>query len=114
VGFRDLPDGFAESTAENCRMQTTTIFLHQASDAEDSYALSLPGDAPGSWRAEKGFGSKFNQVWTLDLQTAEAPLVQAVDWDVVLARAIEAYSLNDPVITNYSWPLVARESRGTN
>jgi hypothetical protein len=109
-----LPDGIRKLAAENCGMQTTTVFLHEASDAEDSYALSLPGDAPGSWRAEKGFGGKFRQVWTLDLQTAEAPSLQAVDWDAVLARAIEAYSMNDPVITNHVWPLVETESRGTN
>jgi hypothetical protein len=94
-------------------MQTTTIYLHEAKDAEDSYALSLPGDADGVWRAEKGFGGKFRKVWTLEFQTAEAPSVQAVDWDAVLVRAVEAYSMNDPVITNYIWPLLEKESRRT-
>jgi hypothetical protein len=94
-------------------MQTTTVYLHQAEDAEDGYALSLPGDADESWRAEKGFGQKFRRVWTLEFHTAEPPSLQAIDWDAVLTRAIEAYSLNDPVITNYTWPLLAKESRGT-
>jgi hypothetical protein len=92
---------------------TTTVFLHEAEDAEDSYAISLAGDTPGLWRAEKGFGGKFKQVWSIDFQSAEPPSVLAIDWDQVLMRAIDAYSMNDPVITNYTWPLLAPECRNT-
>jgi len=91
----------------------TTVFLHEAKDAANSYALSLAGDSPGAWRAEKGFGQRFEQVWSIDFETAEAPSLQAVDWDEVLMRAIEAYSMNDPVITNYDWPKLAASCRGT-
>jgi hypothetical protein len=28
-----------------------------------------------------------------------------LDWDAVLVRLIEAYDLNDPVITDFEWPL---------
>lgn len=89
----------------------TTVFLHQAADAEDSYAISLPGDARASWRAQKGFGQDFRKVWTIEFQSAHAPSIQATDWDQVLLRAIEAYTMNDPILTNYSWPSLDRHSR---
>lgn len=81
-----------------------TVFLHQAADAEDSYAISLPGDAKGKWRAEKGFGQKFAQVWTVEFHSGQPPSLPVTDWDQVLTRAIEAYTMNDPVIMNYEWP----------
>ena len=89
----------------------TTVFLHQAADAEDSYAIALPGAARGSWRAQKGFGSDFKKVWTIDFQSAQPPSIQAIDWDQVLLRAIEAYTMNDPIITNFTWPALDRDSR---
>ena len=85
----------------------TTIFLHEAEDGENSYALSLPGDAEGAWRAQQGYGGKFKQVWSVDFVAGEAPSDRGVDWDQVLTRAIEAYSMSDPVITNYRWPMLA-------
>jgi hypothetical protein len=91
----------------------TTVFLHQAADAEDSFAIALPGDTRGGWRAQKGFGSNFKKVWTIELQSAEPPSIQAIDWDQVLLRAIEAYTMNDPIITNFAWPLLDRESRAS-
>jgi hypothetical protein len=94
-------------------MHTSTVFLHEAGDAVDAYALALPGDVAGSWRAQKGFGGKFHRVWTLDLQSDEPLPIQAVDWDAVLVRAIEAYNMRDPVITNFEWPLLGAASRGT-
>ena len=106
------PDGLLRSVARSCRMQTT-VFLHQAADAEDSFAIALPRDTRGSWRAQKGFGSDFKKVWTIDLQSAETPPIQAIDWDQVLMRAIEAYTMNDPIITNFTWPLLDRASRAS-
>ena len=92
------------------RMQTT-VFLHQAADAEDSYAISLPGDSRQSWRAQKGFGQDFKKVWTIEFQSGAASSIQATDWDQVLVRAIEAYTMNDPIITNYTWPSLGHQSR---
>lgn len=92
-------------------LMQTTVFLYQAADADDSYAISLPGDARAKWRAEKGFGQKFKQVWTIEFQTAEPPSLNAIDWDQVLNRAIEAYTMNDPIITNYTWPTFDMEHR---
>lgn len=92
----------------------TTVFLHQAADAEDSYAIALPGDNRGGWRAQKGFGSDFRKVWTIEFQSAQPPSIQAIDWDQVLLRAIEAYAMNDPIITNFTWPALDRESRASS
>ena len=89
----------------------TTVFLHQAADAEDSFAIALPGDHQGSWRAQKGFGSDFRKVWTIEFQSAHSPSIHSTDWDQVLLRAIEAYTMNDPIITNFKWPSLARDSR---
>ena len=89
----------------------TTVFLHQAADAEDSYAISLPGDNRTTWRAQKGFGQDFRKVWIIEFQSAHAPTIQATDWDQVLLRAIEAYTMNDPIITNFTWPSLAHDSR---
>ena len=89
----------------------TTVFLHQAADADDSFAISLPGDQPRRWRAQKGFGSDFKNVWTVEFQSSQPPSIQATDWDEVLLRTIEAYTMNDPIITNFTWPSLARDSR---
>ena len=89
----------------------TTVFLYEAADAEDSFAIALLGDTRGSWRAQKGFGSNFKKVWTIEFQSAKPPSIQAIDWDQVLLRSIEAYTMNDPIITNFAWPVLDRESR---
>lgn len=91
----------------------TTVFLHQAADAEDSYAISLPGDPKGNWRAQKGFGANFKKVWTIDFQSATPPSIQAIDWDQVLLRSIEGFTMNDPIITNFEWPSLDRHSRSS-
>ena len=88
-------------------METRTIHLYQAADAEDSFALAVEGDNPGSWRAARGFGQRFEKVWSVELQSKESPNISDIlftDWDAVLERAIEAYDLNDPVIVDFDWP----------
>ena len=85
-------------------MESVNVHLHEAKDAEDSYALSVNGEA-GRWRAERGYGSAFDEVWTVELQSDDRPELQDIDWDAVLERVIEAYDLNDPVITDFAWPL---------
>ena len=86
-------------------MDSTNILLLKASDAEDSYALAAEGDGQGVWRAQRGYGSVFENVWTVELQSEGRPELRQVDWDAVLERAVEAYDLNDPVIANFEWPL---------
>jgi hypothetical protein len=86
-------------------MNSTNIHLLKASDAENSYAVTLEGDAQESRRAERGYGSAFDKVWTVELQSSKRPDLRQVDWDAVLERVIEAYDLNDPVIADFEWPL---------
>jgi hypothetical protein len=86
-------------------MESIIAHLHKASDGEDSYALCLEGDDGQTWRAERGYGGTFQKVWSVEIQSAQAPLLARVDWDAVLERIIEAYDLNDPVITDFEWPL---------
>jgi hypothetical protein len=89
-------------------MQTATVHLYEAADAQDSFALKLEGDQAFTWRAAKGYGRKYQQAWTVELQSERIPELNRVDWDAVLDRVIEAYSLSDPLIANYSWPLRRR------
>jgi hypothetical protein len=84
-------------------METTVVHLHEAEDAEDSFGLTLEKEE--AWRAVRGFGQKFRKIWSVELQGNAAPDLSHVDWDVVLERVIEAYDLNDPVITDFHWPL---------
>ena len=58
------------------------------------------------WLARSGFGSQLEPVWSLELESAAPPGLETVDWDVVLERAIEAYRLSDPIVTNFDWPRV--------
>lgn len=84
-------------------MVATTLHLFQAMDAEQSFALKIDGDAD-TWRATQGFGQDFREVWTIEVQSAVAPNPLEVDWDQILDRAIEAYEMSDPVLTNFEWP----------
>jgi len=85
-------------------MITTHLQLYKARDAEEAYAIRLRnGDA---WLARTGFGSQFDPVWSLELQTPTAADQNWTDWESVLERAIEAYRLSDPVITNFEWPRI--------
>jgi hypothetical protein len=86
-------------------MESINIQLHKANDAEDGYALRTDQDAEERWRAKRGYGSEFQIVWSVELQSQELPNLDQVDWDAVLERTIEAHDLNDPVITDFQWPL---------
>jgi hypothetical protein len=92
-------------------MNASTVHLHEAADAEDSFALSLEGDSRRTWRAEKGYGQKFQQVWSVELQSRATPKLSRVDWPAVLDRVIEAYQLSDPVIADFEWPLQPSAAR---
>lgn len=86
-------------------MESISVHLHKSVDAEGSYALSLEGDQPQAWRIERGYGGKFEKIWSVELQSRSVPDLREVDWDPVLERIIEAYDLNDPVITEFAWPM---------
>jgi len=90
-------------------MHSTTVHLHEG-DA-DSWAINLAGDLAESHRAHKGFSDGFKMVWSLEIQSADQPDYSKVDWDAVLERAIYAYDMNDPLLTEFEWPLktVARK-----
>jgi hypothetical protein len=93
-------------------MDTKIIHLHKG-NADDAWAINLVGDLSGVWRAEKGFGHSFYKVWSLEVQSPEAPDLLHVGWDAVLERAIYAYDLNDPVLSNFEWPLKHHASAGS-
>ena len=86
-------------------MEKITLQLFKARDAEESYAIRFPKE--DRWLARFGFGSQFEPAWNLELQCAKPLERYSVDWEVVLDRAIEAYRLSDPVITNFEWPIQA-------
>jgi hypothetical protein len=85
-------------------MNSLTVELFKARDAEDSFALLRAGDPKGSWRAVTGFGSDFGREWSVELQSHDLPEQNEVDWNSVLERVIEAAEMSDPVITEYQWP----------
>lgn len=85
-------------------MEVCTAHLYQAEDTEGSFALALPNDPPERWRAQSGFGRRFRKVWSIEFQSEAMPESRLVNWEAVLERALEAYSLSDPVITNFQWP----------
>jgi hypothetical protein len=85
-------------------MESVNVHLHKATDAEAAYALSLD-DVTKPWRAERGYGSTWDKIWTVELQSNRIPDLETVDWDAVLERVIEACDLNDPVIADFEWPL---------
>jgi hypothetical protein len=81
-------------------METVTIQLYKARDAEEAYAIRRP--EPENWLARSGFGSQFEPVWTVEFQGSFSS--EPVDWQSVMDRAIEAYRLSDPIVTNFQWP----------
>ena len=85
-------------------MTSIALTIFKSRDADQSYAIALEDDPPETWRARSGFGQEFERIWAVDLQSETSPEVQTVDWETVLERAIEAYHLSDPVITNFEWP----------
>jgi len=86
-------------------MESITVHLYKAGDSEEAYALSIADQPETPWKAERGYGSSFQKVWSVELQAKKIPDFRQVDWDAVLERVIEAYDLNDPVITDFSWPM---------
>ena len=83
-------------------MEKVALQLFKACDADEAFGLRFPRD--DKWLARTGFGSAFDPVWTLEIQSAQPVDRSRVDWENVLERAIEAYRLSDPVITNFKWP----------
>ena len=81
---------------------TTRLELFEASDAEGSYALKVSG--VDGWKARVGLGSQLESVWKIEVETSRPAEGAKVDWEAVLARAIEAREMSDPVLTNYEWP----------
>ncbi|MFN7140765.1 MAG: hypothetical protein ACK4UN_15620 [Limisphaerales bacterium] len=83
-------------------MHSTIVHLYEG-DA-DSWAINLGGDMAESYRARKGFGADFKEVWTLEIQSDNMPELNVVDWDAILERAIFAYDMNDPLLSRFEWP----------
>ena len=83
-------------------MRKVNLQLHKARDAEESYALKFPAEE--KWLARSGFGSELDSVWSLEVQTEDDFARDKVNWEAVLDRAIEAYRLSDPVVTNFQCP----------
>ena len=83
-------------------MEKVHLQLYKAVDAEEAYAIRFAPDQ--TWLARTGFGSQLQQVWMLEVLSESRVDRCRVDWDAVLERAIEAYRLSDPVITNFNWP----------
>jgi hypothetical protein len=88
-------------------MEKVNLQLFKAADAEEAYAIRFPKEQ--KWLARSGFGSQLEPVWSLELQSETGVQLETVDWDVVLERAVEAYRLSDPVLTNFEWPKVATD-----
>ena len=85
-------------------MEKVSLQLFKATDAEEAYAIRFPKEQ--KWLARSGFGSQLEPVWSLELESETPAELETVDWDVVLERAIEAYRLSDPIVTNFDWPRV--------
>jgi hypothetical protein len=85
------------------KVHSTELELFAAADADDSYALRVAGEK--AWRARTGFGSGLEHVWTVEVESSIEPELAEVDWDAVLERAIEAFEMSDPVISNFDWPV---------
>ncbi len=83
-------------------MAKVNLQLFKATDAEEAYAIRFPKEQ--KWLARSGFGSQLEPVWSLELESELPAETATVDWDAVLKRAIEAYRLSDPVLTNFEWP----------
>jgi hypothetical protein len=83
-------------------MEKVSLQLYKARDADEAFGLRFPRE--DKWLARTGFGSDFEPIWTLEIQSAQPADRPRVDWENVLNRAVEAYRLSDPVITNFDWP----------
>lgn len=83
-------------------MEKVNLQLYKAPDAEEAYAIRFPNT--DGWLARSGFGSQMEPIWTLELQSNQPVEQRHVNWGAVLERAIEAYRLSDPIVTNFNWP----------
>jgi hypothetical protein len=86
-------------------MESNNVDLFKASNTENSFAIRLEGDQFQAWRAERGLGQDYQKVWSVEIQSKEALDKRSIDWEAVLDRIIEAYTLSDPVISSFKWPL---------
>jgi hypothetical protein len=81
-------------------MSTIRVNLYEAEDSDGAYAIRLAGAETEIWRAQKGYGSKFTLVWTVEFEIpGSAADPETLDWNEILDRSIEAYSLSDPIVT---------------
>ena len=83
-------------------MEKVSLQLFKARDADEAFGLRFPRE--DKWLARTGFGSDYQSVWNIEIQSTQPADRTRVDWEDVLERAIEAYRLSDPVITNFEWP----------
>lgn len=88
-------------------MSKLLVDLYKAGD--DTYAIRLADNRTTGWLAEKGFGGDFTKVWTVEFTGPEMANGDSNAWDALLERAVEAYNLSDPIVTNVSLPKVAHE-----
>jgi hypothetical protein len=82
-------------------MDTLNVELHKARDAEECYAIRIAGEK--TWRATNGFGSDFERIWTIEFQGPVPTDLSVVQWEALLDRAVEAFRLSDPIVTNLDW-----------
>jgi hypothetical protein len=83
------------------RMNAISVELFRARDSEDSFAIRKPGEQ--GWRAMIGFGSDFEKVWKLEFEGTSDVNEESLSWEALLGRAIEAYNMSDPVVTDMKW-----------
>ncbi len=108
----DGGDGPRQTDPLNARQVDAYSFMHSTivhlreGDGE-SWAINLSGDLAETHRAQKGFGGNFKKVWSVELQSLEQPDYTAVNWDVVLERAVYAFDMNDPLLAEFNWPTKA-------
>jgi hypothetical protein len=77
------------------------IDLFQAADAEESYAIRFQKDPV--IRAQRGLGGDLKKVWSVDFESEDAPDLERIDWDELLDRTVEAWTLSDPVVSGVNW-----------
>jgi hypothetical protein len=82
-----------------------TIELFEAKDGDQSYAIRLKDDPGKAWRFTRGYGADYQKVWTVELESSHVPEPDLIEWESVLERALEAWQMNDPFISNYEWPI---------
>ena len=89
-------------------MSKPNVQLYKARDADDGYGIRLQAEQP--WLSRSGFGSHFEPVWTVEVESELPPHRETVNWEAVLDRVVEAYRLSDPILTGFQWPQDAGKS----